>query len=621
LKNAIQEVNDNLGKVVREVKTQYNKIGKPLFRNFVKPYVLEQLKGKTDKEINDHIDNLLTIATEDESMYGQSFTAMANSRNDILRLVDLPVKEAKDRARNETIDVAHKLEKAQQDLEAAGYNTKFLGERDRHGNLTGRYIQDRDWKRYRQEYKDYVEEIKERYHGASRAWIQKLKDQWIDEHTDPDGKPRLDMYVTDVYKNLSEAEKKFYRIYTSVKEQMDSYLPEERILKGFLPQKRKAAHERLEAKKFLKNLKETMKEEFTFVEDEDTLGEMLALEDFGGDKYNMLPVYYNNKIVKTDEFGNIDPKTAQNLSEEFTSNLMQYAYMAISYKELGKINNIMELGSNVIRGIQVQAQQGDQNLVEKIKALGQTASRFIFNRTDSNMYKKYKNFVSSKVYGKTVKKEQIGKVNVTKVGGVLMKLTALNTFALNFLGGSANVVQGVVQHRIESMRGKYFNNKNLHNATNQYRKMLKDFIKETTSRRRYTFGGLLLEKFNVLQNFEEVMRNTDMNRKGLKRLLNGSTVFFLNTMGEHFLQTRTFLAYADSLKLKQNGNDIKLINAFDIVTNEDGSSALKIKDGVRWADGREFTEEDISRISRISADINQKLNGVYNQDDAANAQQ
>ncbi|MDR2233929.1 MAG: hypothetical protein LBE56_12530 [Tannerella sp.] len=218
-----------------------------------------------------------------------------------------------------------------------------------------------------------------------------------------------------------------------------------------------------------------------------------------------------------------------------------------------------------------------------------------------------------------IKQETIGKFNLTKSGDLLMKYTALNTFALNFLGGSANILMGRVQQRIEGFSGKYFTNKNLYNASYQYKKFLADFMKETASRRPHTFAGLLMRKFDVMQNFGEQARMTEMNRRGAWRLLNSRNLFFLNTMGEHFLYTRTFLAYADTIKLTLNGNPIKLVDAFEM-KKINGIEELAIKKGVKNEDGSDFTDANINDISRTAADINQKLNGIYNRDDVAAAQ-
>ena len=67
-------------------------------------------------------------------------------------------------------------------------------------------------------------------------------------------------------------------------------------------------------------------------------------------------------------------------------------------------------------------------------------------------------------------------------------------------------------------------------------------------------------KFNVLQDHEKALREIEMNKKNIfTRLCNSSALFFLNNMGEHYMQTRTFLALAHRLQLKDSsGKDINL---------------------------------------------------------------
>jgi hypothetical protein len=100
-----------------------------------------------------------------------------------------------------------------------------------------------------------------------------------------------------------------------------------------------------------------------------------------------------------------------------------------------------------------------------------------------------------------------------------------------------------------------------------------------------------------------------------------NSLFFLNNCGEHYLQTRTFLAIANRIKLKLNGKDIKLLDAYDVVKDSNGISRLELKEGVTKQDGTAFTSRDVMMLSRKSSRINQKMFGIYNMDDANALQQ
>ena len=81
-----------------------------------------------------------------------------------------------------------------------------------------------------------------------------------------------------------------------------------------------------------------------------------------------------------------------------------------------------------------------------------------------------------------------------------------------------------------------------------------------------------------------------MNKKNLfGRYITGSSAFFLNTAGEHYLAAKIFLAMAERYKLKQNGKEIPLNEAFEVIKDSKGIERLQLKQGVTKSDGTEFT--------------------------------
>lgn len=69
---------------------------------------------------------------------------MAESSDLMLRLIERPIKNARFKAKELSDEAVRRLQKAQEDLEKAGYKTDFIYERDSEGNLTGKYIQELD---------------------------------------------------------------------------------------------------------------------------------------------------------------------------------------------------------------------------------------------------------------------------------------------------------------------------------------------------------------------------------------------------------------------------------------------------------------------------------------------
>lgn len=82
------------------------------------------------------------------------------------------------------------------------------------------------------------------------------------------------------------------------------------------------------------------------------------------------------------------------------------------------------------------------------------------------------------------------------------------------------------------------------------------------------------------------------------------------------MQSRSLLAYANSIKLKQNGKDITLYDIFDIKDHR-----LILKENITKSDGTKFTMEDFHRFTLQARRINQKLHGIYNEADKSAIQQ
>ena len=74
--------------------------------------------------------------------------SMAESSDLMLRLIERPIKNARFKAKELSDEAVRRLQKAQEDLEKAGYKTDFIYERDSEGNLTGKYIQELDWAKF-----------------------------------------------------------------------------------------------------------------------------------------------------------------------------------------------------------------------------------------------------------------------------------------------------------------------------------------------------------------------------------------------------------------------------------------------------------------------------------------
>lgn len=80
------------------------------------------------------------------------------------------------------------------------------------------------------------------------------------------------------------------------------------------------------------------------------------------------------------------------------------------------------------------------------------------------------------------------------------------------------------------------------------------------------------------------------------------------------------LAMLDNYKVKLNGKEISLFDAFEVeeLTDDNNnviSAELIIKEGVTKLDGSEFTNDDIIDLKLKIGRVNQALNGAFGEED------
>ena len=180
--------------------------------------------------------------------------------------------------------------------------------------------------------------------------------------------------------------------------------------------------------------------------------------------------------------------------------------------------------------------------------------------------------------------------------------------------------------RIESLAGEFFNEKNTITADRIYGKALPAYLAEIGSRVKTSKLALWDELFNVMQEYEQDVREVNFDRKTwFSKMFGTSTLFFMNNAGEHWMQNRTSLALADAYKMKApNGKIVSLWDAMEVVpidkNNKKLGAKLQLKQGYKKADGSDFTQDDIIKFSRRSAAINQRMHGIYNKADRSAVQ-
>lgn len=626
---------DNASILIGDLFVKYNDVSMPLFVDFIKPFVGESImipfgkfKGKVIKA-----EDLVKMADEDISFFDRWLDSMADSSDYMLKVMDQAVKKSKEQARLRTIDVMKQLQAATIKLEKAGIkNTDWMFERDSKGNLSGNYISEINQALFKEKVREMFKSLNEKYGknpvGENAEKYKKERQAWFDANMEiVNGKkvPKMSIYGNKQYQRLNAAQKEYYDTVMNIKSQLDSYLPEKYTTLTNAVKIRKDLLERVKSsdgvRSGTKQIWKSIKDEFIRRTDDVDFGDRATVKDFEGNEVQTLPIYFTK--LKEGE-------SANDLSTDIVSTLTAYAAMANDFDEMNKVIDVLELGRDLLRERQVIQTQGGKPLVEKFKAVGRKVESKLTKEGEAARFvQRLNDFFEMQVYGRYMADEgTFGKTNIDKgkVANFVNRVTSMNNLALNVLSGISNIATGKVMMRIESFAGEFFNEKNTITADRIYGQSLPAYLAEIGNRVKTSKLALWDELFNVMQEYEQDVREVNFDRKTwFSRMFGTSTLFFMNNAGEHWMQNRTSLALADAYKMKApNGKIVSLWDAMEVVpidkNNKKLGAKLQLKQGYKKADGSDFTQDDIIKFSRRSAAINQRMHGIYNKADRSAVQ-
>ena len=629
---------DNASILIGDLFVKYNDVSIPLFVDFIKPFVGENImipfgkfKGKVIKA-----EDLVKMADEDISFFDRWLDSMADSSDYMLKIMDQAVKKSKEQARLRTIDVMKQLQAATIKLEKAGIkNTDWMFERDSKGNLSGNYISEINQALFKEKVREMFKSLNEKYGknpvGENAEKYKKERQAWFNANMEiVNGKkvPKISIYGNKQYQRLNAAQKEYYDTVMNIKSQLDSYLPEKYTTLTNAVKIRKDLLERVKSsdgvKSGAKQIWESVKDEFIRRTDDVDFGDRATVKDFEGNEVQTLPIYFTK--LKEGE-------SANDLSTDIVSTLTAYAAMANDYDEMNKVIDVLELGRDIIRNpdlYKIKKTRGDKPLVEKFNILGRKVENIVTKESgERRIVERLNDFFEMQVYGRYMADEgTFGSTNIDKgkVANFVNRVTSMNNLALNVLSGISNIATGKVMMRIESFAGEFFNEKNTITADRIYGQSLPEYLAEIGNRVKTSKLALWDELFNVMQEYEQNVREVNFDRKTwFSRMFGTSTLFFMNNAGEHWMQNRTSLALADAYKMKApNGKIVSLWDAMEVVpidkNNKKAGAKLQLKQGYTKADGSTFTQDDIIKFSRRSAAINQRMHGIYNKADRSAVQ-
>lgn len=634
----IQEIK-SLASSIRDVidlnNKIYNKLRFKVVFDFLKMYWGEDKIiniGKHKGEVLS-LELLLKYTNGELGLLDSLVSSMSDTSDPLMGLIHRIVKDSKDKRDDRVRDILAGVENAHKKLADAGYSNDFIFERDSEGVPTGRLISDWNWSKFYEDRSAYIAELKQQtddpfeIKAKIEAWeAHNMEPIVVDEKSGRvEAFPKTsnpDWYKEGRLKSLSKEQKEYYDYMMSVKSELDSLLPNRYVSKYKAIQVRNDVIEAFnpkDPKGSAKMIISNIKDNFVRREDNVSYGETVTdsdtlLGNMGqtGVKSQMLDLL-GNPIQKVPVYYTMDIEDKRRLSTDFTATIMAYADMAVNYDEMSKIVDVMELVRDTVYQREHRQMQGEDVLVDAITVLKEKIVK-PFNKIGINTgtAKRLDDFYASSIYGQKKKDEgtiQLGKnkIEVAPVLDAVKSYSSALKLGINLFSGISNAVVGNTQMFIESMGGEFFGKLDLALATKDYYALLPNLLGEYNSTKKTNLLDLLIDRFDALEEFSSNLREKGYYKSWTGRILGNANMFFLNHAGEHMLHTKTMLAVLRSTKVKLDGKEISLFEAFD--TKDFGSKGVKLvlKKGVTTLEGELLSSNDDSFSESKKAEIDKRL--------------
>ena len=607
LRDKLQDSLYEFSGLVAQLGNDWTEITKDEFANYVKEFEGEgismSIRGKRKQYT---IRELLDYTEQDITIVERWIDSMADSTDPILRIYDAIVKRQKNKARLTTIDMEKELLMRAKKLEEAGINnTDFMYERrTKDGRLSGNFVTKYNWSDYYTDLSSYVKSLDPNLSKQDKA---RLISQWKNEHMN--GNNPVDDYINPVYIEIQNnpAKKAYYDYIMDLKKSLDYSLPARYVRISKAPQIRRDFLERVLGKSNrLGYLWESIKDDLVRREDDDEFS--YGRQDFEGNQIFTLPIYYTKNL-----------RDKNDLSTDCTSSMIAYMAMANDYIAMNEVIDALEVGKLLLAKRKVARTKGGRILKELIN---KESEDLTMEGSESKAFARLNDFMEMQVYGNQMKDEgTVAGIDVGKAANMLNKIQSYGTTALSVLTGTANLAQNILNSSLESIAERFFSKRDLANADLAYSQMLPEYLGEIGNRIQISKMALFAEKFNVLQDYKQSIRDIDWNRKTwLSRLFKENTLWFTTSAGDHYTQMRTALALAHSWKVSDSeGNIVPLFEALKVEYLDDShpeyGAKLVLPEGYLDSNGNPITEEYFIKFTKVVRGINDKLYGIYNQED------
>ena len=194
-----------------------------------------------------------------------------------------------------------------------------------------------------------------------------------------------------------------------------------------------------------------------------------------------------------------------------------------------------------------------------------------------------------------------GNLDLGKIADSLITYGSFTNIGGDFMLGVANWLQGSAMVRVEAAAKKYFDTKDWKKGLSLYNKHIPDMIKDFNEPYGKSLIGQLIDLYDPVQGNARDKFGRKVSQSTGKKLMSTDTYFFNMQQGESHVQISTFLALLQREKVKLNGQEVPLFEAYEL----DADGKIKIKEGI----DSPLVRRDVQNTLHS---INKSMHGVYN---------
>lgn len=344
-----------------------------------------------------------------------------------------------------------------------------------------------------------------------------------------------------------------------------------------------------------------------------------VLTDFERNVYRTVPLNYVTDL---------DDINKQMLSTNVFDSILHYTAATYQHAGMNEIADIMELTLSIAK--QREVLKYDSNHNQMVSGDDDNLIPVTENAFNANVTKQLEYTIRSQIYSQYKNPGTLllnGNISTAKLTDGILRLTSLGLLGYNPFTALNNVLVGRSQLAVEGFLGEdTFNLSDLRNATVEYYRLLADGgLGELCAISKDSKLYLLEKTFNPEKSWFQDEINKGVYQPTTLKFLEKLGPSWMMAAGEHHLKYVGLLAMLYHTKMigpnNEESNLYDALEEYEETINGQTIKSLRIKNGYRKPDGKEFTfytqrgRSDLQKFINKLTIVNHKMHGIFDNED------